>query len=403
MVNLMNKAVDFEKVRKRRRLTVTLKRVLILSGVTLLAAGAFFLYQYLVEEGMTTRLSDLTESLGGSGFPADLPGGIIRGVDNLGDNLMVLNDTNLYIFSSKAKIVCNVQKMTDTTVAVPKGGRVLTFSPGAKTFAVHSLSRELYPGSMEYGLICADMNERGDFAVVAPVKQFASKVFVYDKKFEEIYSWSSPEYVTSVALSPKGDMMAVNCVSADGGVLESQLYLFRFGEDRETADPAMRLGDNLCLDLRFTADDRVEVLTDRQYLVLNSLGEKKYAYDFDGGQVIARESRERQTLLLMRDSDSKTGRLKLLDASLLEKAELEVDFEVLDMALGRDSIYVLTPEGIYVYSLNFELKAKLGRKGISNIHLIGSRLYYLTTDEIRVLSQSELVGVSKEKTGRTSL
>lgn len=399
----MNKAVDFEKVRRRRRRVVTLKRVFILAAITLLVTGAFFLHQILVEENLTVLLSDFRESMGGAGFPADLPGGVIRAVDNLGDNLTILNDTNLYIYSPKAKIVNNIQKMTDMTVAVTTASRVLTFTPGAKTFAVHSPSKELYPGSMEFGLICADMNERGDFAIVAPTKQFASKVFVYDKKFEEMYSWSSPEYVTNVAVSPNGGMMAVNCVSGEGGMIESQVYLFRFGEDKDKATMAMLLQDNLCLDLSFTEDERVEVLTDRQYLVLNSLGERKHGYDFAGGQVLAREGRDRETLLLMRDADGKSRRIVLLDASLSEKAVREVDIEVLDMALGRDSVYILTPDGIDVYGLDLELKAKLERKGVSHIHLVGNRLYYLTSDEIRILTQSELVGISKGNTVRKSL
>lgn len=394
----MSNAINFEKMRKRRQRTTTLKRLLILVGVMLLIGAAIVANQLLVEEGFTTRLSDITASFGGSGFPADLPGGVIRGMGNIGENLTVLNDTSLYIFNTKGNIVRNIQKMTGQSVAITSPTRVLTFTPGSKSFAVHSMSRELYSSTFEFGIICGDMNERGDFAVVAPVKQFASKVYVYNRKFEEIYSWSSPEYVTNVSLSPKGDMMAINCLSAENGVLESLIYLFRFTEDKEKAEVAMRLPDNLCLDVDFIDENRVMVLTDKQYLCLNPLGEKKQGYDFAGRELVAAEPGARQTLLLFRERESKTLPLVELDASLKEKATKKLDAPVLDMAVGKDSVYILTGDGIDVYGLNLELKSRLRRKNISNLHATSSRLYYLTPDEIRVLTQSEMVGVAKEKT-----
>lgn len=393
----MGNAIDFEKMRRRRQRTTTLKRLLILVGVTALVGAAIVANQLLVEESITTRLSDIAESFGGGGFPADLPGGIICGMGNIGDNLIVRNDTSLYIFNQKAKIIRNIQSLSEQSVAVTSPTRSLVFTPGSKIFSVQSLSRELYGSSMEYGIICGDMNVRGDFAIVAPIKQFASKVYVYDRKFEEMYSWSSPEYVTNVSISPKGDMMALNCVSGSGGVLESLIYLFRFGEDKEKATVAMKLKDELCLRVGFEEDERITVLTDRQYLLLNSLGEKKQSYDFEGRQLLGIETRERQSLLLTRERTEKTSRLTLLDADLKEKAVRSFDIEVLDMALGKDSIYVLTVDGIGVYNLNLEPKSKLEQRNISQIHLAGSRLYYITPDEIRILTQSEMVGIAKKK------
>lgn len=398
----MNQAVDFDKVRKRRQRIATLKRLLILAGVMLLVGVLLLANQIMVEEGITTTLSDFAESFGGSGFPVDLPGGVIHGVGNVGSNLTVLNDTNLYIYSPKGKILQNVQKMTEQGAAVPNSNRVLTFAVGDKDFAIHSLSRELHKGSLDYGILCGDMNERGDFALVSQIKQFAAKTIVYDKHFTEIYSWSSPEYVTNVSLSPKGDMMAVSCISSDGGLLESQLYTFRFSEDKEQAEIALRLEDNLVLDVKFAEDDRIDVLTDKQYLRLNGIGEIKQTYDFGGMQVLAMKKSERQTLLLFRTEDGKAYRLVLMDASLKEKSTLESKTQIKGMSLGKDTVYVLTSGGIGVYNSSFELKSKLNRRNISNIHLAGGRLYYLTPDEIHALTQAELTSVQAKSSSQSA-
>lgn len=383
----MGKAVDFEKIRKRRQRATVFKRLLILSGVIILVGMAMFLNNILVEESVTTRFSDIIDSMGGSGYPIPVPGGLIRDVKSMGNNLAVLNDTSLYIYSPKGKTISNIQKMNDQSVVVTSSSRVLAFAIGNKTFAVHSRSKELFSKTLEYGVMTGDLNERGDFAIVAPVKQFSSKVTVYNKRFDEIYYWSTPEYVTHVSLSPKGDMMAVCALRGQGGVLESLVYLFRFSEDKEQATVALTLPEQLVLELKFEEDDRVRLLTDRRYLVLDNKGREKYSYDFAGTQILGAEFSDRRTLLHIHERDGKAQRLVLLDASLLEKASLEIDKTVLDIALSKDTAYVLTQDGVMAYDLNFEEKFMFSQQNISEIQYTGGRLYYLTPEEICVLSR----------------
>lgn len=390
----MNRAINFEKLRKNRQRMATLKRLLILAAVMAAAGAVLLINRIFVEEGLTTTLSDYAESLGGDGFPVDVPGGVIRGVGSVGKNLTVLNDTNLYIYSPKGKVVNNVQRMTDSGVGLASDSRLLTFSVGDKGFAVHSLSRELHSASLEYGILCGDLNEHGDFALVSQVKQFASKTTVYNRRFEEIYSWSSPEYVTNVALSPNGDRMVANCIGGSGGVMESMIYLFRFSEEIEQAQAVLTLPAHLVLDLKFPEEGRVAVLTDRQYLILDADGAQKHSYDFGDRQIIAMEQWERQVLLLFKTADGKRYEIVLLDANLHEKARMEISGEVRDMALSRDSIYVLSSAGIGVYDMEFKLKSKLNKRNIMHMHLVGAKIYYLTLDEICELSQSELTATA---------
>jgi len=55
------------------------------------------------------------------------------------------------------------------------------------------------------------------------------------------------------------------------------------------------------------------------------------------------------------------------------------------MALGRDVIYLLTEDGITGYNHGMEQVSEYERQGISMIHLAGTRLYYLTYNQICVL------------------
>ncbi|MCL2056868.1 MAG: hypothetical protein FWH02_06595, partial [Oscillospiraceae bacterium] len=76
----MPNPVSFEKVRKRRRKIETIKRLSILALIFAVVAGAVALNNLLVQNELSLRISDLLELRGGTGFPADLPGGIVRDI-----------------------------------------------------------------------------------------------------------------------------------------------------------------------------------------------------------------------------------------------------------------------------------------------------------------------------------
>jgi hypothetical protein len=386
-----NRAIDFDKVRRRRRRLAALKRLLGLMCVfALLYAGLLF-YRYLVELGFSTRLDDIRASFGGTGFPAELPAGQSHIVKNIGNSLAVLNDTGLYIYNPKAKLIRTVQRLGIYSAAVASKDRLLAYTPGSKSYAVHAVSRELFSAELEFGAICGDINDNGDFAITAPTKQFPAKVSVFNNRFEELYTWSSPEYVSEVSLAKDGSGMALNVLSGSGGVLESLIYLFDFAESREQAEVALRLPGELTLDIFHRENGDVAVLTDKQLLIMSG-GKKTRGYSFGGRELLACEPGA-EHFLLLQDAGEGRQSLALLDANLNERATKTLAANARDIALSRDSVYVLGAEGIEVYGLALEPKARLSAKGISAIHPVGGQLYYLTENEIRALSPAEMVGM----------
>ncbi len=386
------KPIYFDKMRKRRQRLATLKRLVGLSGVIILVFGAIALNAYLVEVGFSTSLEDLRESFGGAGYPAGLPNGNDHIIGNVGKNLTILNDTGLYIYNPRARLIRSVQRLGTGSVAAAAKNRLLTYTPGGLSFSVHSVSRELLNETLEFGVICGDINDNGDFAVVAPVKQFASVVSVKNERFEEIFVWSSPEYVSEVALAPQGGSMAINVISGDGGELQSLIYLFDFQETREKAEIARELTGELTLDVFYTQQERIAVLTDTQYLLLADTNEEERSYGFSGRQILGFERQENNSLLLMREPDGASQSLVLLDGRLNEIATRTLATSTRDIALGDNSIYVLHAGGIDVFDLALEPSSRLERKGIPQIHMAEGQLYYITSDEIRVLSPAEMIG-----------
>lgn len=384
----LGERVEFDALRKKRQRTQRIKRLLGLCGVVL-GIGLLILLNYaLVDLGATsTRVSDLLQSFGGNGFPVELPGGVIRDVKHSGDSLIILNDTNLYVYNANGKMINSVQKMSDNTVLLAGETRLLTFDPRTKRYAVHSRTQTLAENTPPYAMITAAINDKGDYAIVTEAKHFASEVTVYNNQRQEIYLCQfADNQVSSIALSPKGLMMAAGSISAKDGVIESYLEIYRFSSKNLAASASFP--DNLILDLHFLDDNQIAVLTDRQYCILNVSGDVVSSYSFAGRELRACERRGKNALLLLENPEARTRDLVLLDGSCQETATLSLTGGALDLALGGKNIYVLTENSIDTYDLTLTLVEQDKIRQVSNIHLVGDRLFYMTREEIKVLGQA---------------
>ncbi len=138
------------------------------------------------------------------------------------------------------------------------------------------------------------------------------------------------------------------------------------------------------------------MLTDMQCLLLGTASEKERSYSFGGRQILGFERHENNYLLLIRELDGKTQSLVLLDRGLNEIATRNLSEFTRDIALDAGAAYVLHADGIDVYDLALEPSARLARKGIPQMHMAQGQLYYLSADEIMVLSPAEMVGVNSQ-------
>ena len=386
----MGKAMDFEKLRKKRQRKTTARRLFALLAVAGAIVGAVLVNNYLIDVGLTTRIRDVVESYGGGGFPISAPGGILRDIKTLDGDLAVLNDTNLYVYNAKGKIISSFQKMQDTTVLICSGKRALTYNIGGKRLTVHSRGREMFAKELEHNILSASMNDSGDIAAVTSSRQYVAQITAFDRKGEESFRWySADNLIANVAIAPSGERMAAVCVNTQGGQLKTVLYLFDFGREDELQKQEL-LGE-LVLNVAYLPDGRFSLLTDKQYAVYSADGIQEAAYRFEGREVIALERQGSDVLLLMRSVQSgynRTQQVLLLDRKCTELAALSVGGKVRDMALGTKEVYLLTSDGVRAYTRELTLKNEFLHPGISNIHLAGNKLYSFTQDEISLLAMA---------------
>ena len=377
----MAKTVDFNKIRRRRRMRETAKRIIILTIIVAVIGSGFILNRLLVEQDLSTRVGDWVESFGGNGYPVDLPGGIVRGTEAMSGNLILLNDTNLYLYNSKGKVIVNAQQMSDKTIMDVSDKQVLTYDVGSKKYQLRTPSR-VVTKETENAILAADLNANGTYALVTASRQFVAEVSVYRNPAEpHIFRWSSPEHhISGVSLSPDGHKMAVTCAATEGGMMKTIITLFAMNMAEKVAE--VELLDSLALKIDFYANDRIGVLTDNNYIILDSSGEKLAEYAFQDEHVVRMETFGNAVLLLTEYREARQKQVIFLDRSGMEQLRMDFDDNVRDIALDKRYFYVLTDSGITCYNYAFKEVKKLEERGIQGVQVVRGKVYYYTFEEI---------------------
>ncbi len=378
----MSNAMDFNKIRKKRKRTQLFKRMGVLLGLALILLVLLSLNDMLVQEGALTRMRDFFGGMGGSGYPIPAPGGVLREVMALDGDVAVLNDTNLYLYNKKGKELLNLQRMSDNTIALTAGGRILTYELGGTRYKIHTRQSLLLEGEHEHPITAMALGERGDYAVVSSSKQYAAQVTAYSPRFEMAFQWSSNELVTGVALHPKGGGMAASSVGAWEGVLRSSIYFFAFNTDKELAK--VDFTDQLILWMAYLGDNQIGVLTDKSYHILDGQGNLLAELSLAGERPVALRSNKGELLLLCENPEARSQTLLLVDSKGKELGRLHPGQKVRDMQVGG-SVYLLTDDGIVRCDKTLSPVATSPITGVNRILLANQVLYGFTAEEIQML------------------
>ena len=383
------RAVDFIALRKKRLMWRRTRQMLLIIGITLLVLTGVYLSEMILQHNMTTSINDIIGTFGGEGYPIPLPGGVIRDVKQMGSNVAVLNDTNLYIYSKNGKQLQNVQRMTDKTILITSTNRALAYDYGARTLSIHSSGRTLHTHEFDETVLGADLGEGGEYAVVTSPRHYIAKVSAYNRDFAPMMHWYSPDqFVLGVTVSPRGNMMVVATVDGEGGVLESDLYFLRFGQEQASA--RIVIGDELVTWLDFHNENRLAVLTEKSYRLYDQTGTETAIYTLPVESPLAMfDSNGDRTIFICGTKEAREFTMIMLDAQGREIASAKTEGRLIDLALANRELYVLTDKGILHYNSSLEQRSVTEVIGAQRIMWSDNRLYCLTADEIGIYEENK--------------
>lgn len=386
--------IDYEDARKKRQRAYKRKQFFLLLFIVLLVLTILYVNDWLVQKNATSQIGEFIDSIGGTGYPIRSPGGIIQTTDSLGRNLLVMNDTNLYVYNPKGKRILNVQQVSEHSVVKTNSDRALLYHQGDRRFTVLSATTELHTEELEDGIVVADMGKGGDLVVVTAARQFTANIMVFDPDFKHVMTRrsTSDRQVSAVSISPKGDYIVVGDITTDNGVIQSIITLYHSKNGEEIA--YFTLPEQFVLDVKFQSEQSFSVLTDSQFSVYSlesaKAGTNNGVYHFPAGYALEGfETNGTETLLFHYDKHSGREEMALLNGKAELLGLLPPTEPVKDAVLSDKYLYILLPTGVERYNYDLEAVEFTETQGVVRMERVRDTIYLFTKDEIQELGGNQ--------------
>lgn len=258
------------------------------------------------------------------------------------NGLAIVGDSEFKFFTSSGRATMSKgSEYSNPKIATSKS-YALIYDQGNRSFSVYNSFVCLYKETLESPISSAHMADDGSFCIVTAGRGFGSKVRVYDNRFNLEAEYIKNDYVISAKMSSNGKYIAVASLSAEGGVGKGSINLMQRG--KEELKFSKTFSDTVPYYVSFLSKDRVMLVCDGSAVVYDLNGNKKSEYKFTDPLTRVTTGEDRCVLVFGKKT-------VVLDQNGMVVRSFEVDFEIFDVKVYKDHVYLLCDREIRRYNL----------------------------------------------------
>lgn len=394
------KLTDLEKVRRIRAHKRTRKNLLLLALAAILVFFSVSLVKRAEDVDFATLYSDLKVDLAGNGdgYPVPLPGGKILKLQNAGDNLLLLTDTNLYTYNMSGRQTLNAQHGMSNPLLAHTGDRTLLYDRGGTRYSLYSKSALVHSGSMNFPLYVADISSNENFALVTGSDQSLALVSVYSNpKKEPIFRYWSARMVIDVSLAENQNAMVIACVDVQDGDYLSSISRFQFSIEKEMG--RADLPGELILGIDWFNNNTIRVVTDKRAILFDNDLKQIADYNFAGQKLERFFFRPDGGLLVVFGSYAEEKQLKavLLNSRFKKQGEYTTNYEIVTAKADANRLYIASSNKVEIVSHDGVLLTELPLPNLYKVEPVGDQLFCADNTQISVSSVKQLIAAQEEK------
>ena len=170
------------------------------------------------------------------------------------NGLAVVGYDRVQVFDLTGEEILDISQSNAAPQLLCSDEYMLIYNLGGTTFQVYnSLSKE-YEESFDYPIACAALGNTGTFLISTRTMEYRYVVYVYNRHFEQIYRWYSPDKLVMDAAFRDGDDEFL--IAALGTYTDGQCYteIILCETDREEKRAQFRIDDEVIYRARYTDD-----------------------------------------------------------------------------------------------------------------------------------------------------
>lgn len=379
----MAKLTEIEQLQKKKKRKQMGKNILVVLIAAAVVCAALYLRNSSdFQEFLGTTILGGTGYQEGEGFPVEFTGVDTISMQQLsGGNLAILNSSKLTVLNTHGGLEREISHQMMNPRAVFGGDRTLLYDFSGKTWQLYSGERLLESKTLDSPIYAADMVDTGSFVIASGSSQDLSVVTGYTRERSVCFQWrSSNKLVTNLVMDDTGKEIAFTTVSAQDGMLVTNLYVYRF--DREEPVAELEFLDEITLSLQYRYNGSLTLLTDRCLSVIGGNGKITGQADFGGEMVSAyADSMNRYTVVVLGDySNTKSCRVVYYDMRAEENVSFTMNDPIKQIESTATALYIYNERGLFQYGEDGLLRLQLPILNVIGFIPVDSVVYYMTFD-----------------------
>ncbi len=388
---MMDDVNSIERYRKRRKRNRNRKRFFTLLVLIAIAMVLYFTSDMWMN--LFNRVEERITEIDGSttqGFPISLRSSAGYDMQPMGSSIAVLTDTYILSYSNTGKREISQQHTYSNPYMQVSNRRILLYDKGAYNFLVRSKSTEVYSKTLSEKIILARISGKDYVAVVTESTHYNAQMAIYNNRGDEIFTWYSDYKILDVEFTSDSKGAIVSTITSNEGEFLTKLYRFDFSSEEVvwTTD----IAGSMVFSLGLVENGNIIAAGDNAIIQVDSDGQISHQHSFTTD--IARIAKSDATLTLELEDSNSRG-ITILSAgkdTVSESNKHNIDGQVKDLYADSDSIYLLTSNMLYVYSIENEPLAELKlEQEYEQIITLDDYCYLLRDRNIVKISKKEVM------------
>lgn len=288
-------------------------------------------------------------------------GGSSSSFASLNGGLLVCANNSIRLYDDSGTVYFNESVSMEHPVVDCTGSAALVYDAGGSNLSLLHGEDAYFSLSLEEGsrILSARLNDAGWMTITSQESGYKGVVTIYNDQQEPVMRVNlSSRFVTDAILSPDCQTVALATAGISDTAYESRLdfYSIHHSADDPEPDYSLSLGDQVCLDLRWT-EDGIWVLGDSMLSLVSDSGQLKSKYVFSGRYLknFTLDGEGYAVLLLGKYRAGSEAELAVIDTDGEVSAALTLNEQIFALSAAGRYIAVLRSGNLEIYTPSLDL------------------------------------------------